>query len=132
MADGVDHHVVHPMRRDHDGAACRADHLVAGGLHQDRPVPARRERDRGLDISRALRHHHDHRGHQLVVQVEDGAFFVVSRVTRQQNRTRHHSSQGRGFISSTGGKGESSKVLVFPLGTSGNWAALSPLRKRPG
>jgi hypothetical protein len=59
-----------------------ADYLVAGGLHQDRPVLPRRESDGGMDIGRALRHY-DNRGHQLVIQVPDGAFVVVSRVARQ-------------------------------------------------
>jgi hypothetical protein len=81
-AGHVDRYVVHSMRRDHDGAVRLADYLVAGGLHQDRPVLPRRESNGGLDIGRALRHH-DHRGHQLVIQVPDGAFVVVSRVARQ-------------------------------------------------
>jgi hypothetical protein len=51
-----------------------ADYLVAGGLHQDLPVLTRRESDGGSDIGRALRHH-DHRGHQLVIQVPDGAYW---------------------------------------------------------
>jgi hypothetical protein len=80
-ADRVDGHVIHPTGRDHDGAVRRTDDLVAGGFHQDRPVLPRRESDGGLDIGRALRHH-DHRGRQVVVQVEDGAFVVVSRVAR--------------------------------------------------
>ena len=65
-AGRIDGHVIHSMGRDHDGAVRLADDLVAGGLHQDRPVLPRRESNGGLDIGRALRHH-DHRGHQLVI-----------------------------------------------------------------
>jgi hypothetical protein len=75
-------YVVHSMGRNHDGAVRLADYLVAGGLHQDRPVLPRRESHGGLDIGRALRHH-NHRRHQLVIQVPDHAFVVVSRVARQ-------------------------------------------------
>jgi hypothetical protein len=51
---------------------------------QNRPVLSRCEGDGGLNIGRALRVH-DHRGQQFVVQVEHGAFVVISRLAWQQN-----------------------------------------------
>jgi hypothetical protein len=95
--DRVDGDAVHPMGSDQDDTARRADDQVTGGLHQDRPVLPGREGDGRPDIGRVLRHH-DHSWPQLVVQVEDGAFVVVSRVTRQQNRTCHRQHQGCGIL----------------------------------
>ncbi len=92
-ADGVYLDVVHPAGIDQNGPFCRADDLVAGGLHRNRATLSRREGNGRLDIGRTLRHH-DHSGLELVVEVKDGAFVVVSHVTRQQNRTRHHRNQG--------------------------------------
>jgi hypothetical protein len=70
---------------------------MAGGLDEDRPVLSRRESDGRLDIDCAVRHH-NHSGHQFVVEVEDGAFVVISCVTRQQNRTCHRRREARGVL----------------------------------
>ena len=96
-ADRVDRHIIHPVGRDHHGAVRRPDDLVAGGLHQDGPVLRGRESDGGLGIGRAFRHH-DHRRLQFMIEVEDGAFLVVSRVARQQNRTCHGGREGCGIL----------------------------------
>ncbi|OBJ22405.1 hypothetical protein A9W93_13220 [Mycobacterium colombiense] len=88
---------------------------MAGGLHRNRAMLSRRESNGRLDIGRTLRHH-DHSGLEFMVEVKDGAFVVISNVTRQQNRTRHRRSQGCDILWLDGREtGTTENHGVYPL-----------------